>query len=89
MDEAMRTVVEDQRRLSLSRSSPAFSSQIVVVPGSDVVLILQIVLMFDYEIVRLQHRIFASPTLALRLSGNLEWLVHLWALVRLEWRARS
>ena len=89
MDEAMHTVVEDQRRLSLSRCSPAFSSQIVVVPGCDVVLIHQIVLMFDCEIVRLQHRIFASPTLALCLSGNLEWLVHLWASMRSGWRARS
>ena len=92
MDEAMRTVVEDQRRLFLSRCSLAFSSQIVVGPGSDVVLIVLIVLivlMFDYEIVRLQHQIFAFPTLALRLSGNLEWVVHLWALVRSEWRARS
>ena len=89
MDEAMRMVVEDQLRLLLSRCSLAFSSQIVVVPGSDVVLILLIVLMLDYEIVRLQHRIFASPTLALRLSGNLEWLVHLWALVRSEWTTRS
>ena len=89
MDEAMRTVVGDQRRSFLSRSSPALLSQIVVVPGSDLVLIVLIVLMFDYEIVRLQHRIFASPMLALRSSGNLEWLVQLWALGMSEWRARS